>query len=124
MNYDELELLVDQLSYKPGTRILLGYRQITNQYYLQVECERIDITTGRMGVGRGGTYVVEPGATLSEVVQAVFGLVRNYEEHEAREWFKYRGRRVFGPHMDVEALWTVAKQTDARPGPTSVRDAL
>jgi hypothetical protein len=29
-------------------------------------------------------------------------------EHEAREQFKYRGRAVFGPHMDVDELWKLA----------------
>ena len=122
MNHDELELLVDQIAYKLGTQVVLAYDG--ERPYLQVEIERVDIVTGQMAVGRGGKYTVASDATLSEVVQAVFGLYRNYEEHECREWFKYRGRRVFGPHMDVEELWNIAKITDARPGPTSVRKEL
>lgn len=122
MDFDELELLLDQITYKPGTHVALGLTVAGP--YLQVEVERTDIMTGRTGVGRGGRYTVAPDATTSEVVQAVFGLFRAYEEHECREWFKYRGRRVYGPHMDIEALWDVARQTDVRPGPTSVRARL
>lgn len=53
-------------------------------------------------------------ATKSEVVQTALKIVLTAVEHEAREQFLYRGRAVFGPHMDVDALWSVADRDDAR----------
>lgn len=82
--------------------------------YIQVRHHRRDIVTGEMGWGAGGKYRLSEYATDSEIVQAVFGLFKAYEEHEVRENFEWRGRRIFGPHMDVRALHEIAHRTDAR----------
>lgn len=42
--------------------------------------------------------------TRSEIVQTAFKAVLAAEEHEVREKFNYRGRNIFGPHFDVDAL--------------------
>jgi hypothetical protein len=83
---------------------------------------RRDIVTGIDGWGWSGKYRVSKHATDSEIVQAVFGLYKGYLEHEARETFEWRGRRVFGPHMDVRALWEVAETFDARKPPAAEVD--
>lgn len=91
-------------------------KEIENgRWYLQIACERIDIVTGQMGTGYGGKAYLSRFATDSELVQTVFGLYKAFVEHEARETFTWRGRRVFGPHMDVNAVWEVARRFDARP---------
>lgn len=54
--------------------------------------------------------------TRSEVVQTALKAILTAEEHEARERFKYRGEAVYGPHLDVEALYEIAheKRIDTR----------
>lgn len=84
------------------------------RYYFQIECWRKDVITGEMGTGYGGKAYLSEYATDSELVQTIFGLYKGYVEHEARETFLYRGRRVFGPHIDVRALWVVARRVDVR----------
>lgn len=84
------------------------------RYYFQIECLRKDVITGEMGLGYGGKAYLSPHATDSELVQTIFGLYLRYVEHEARETFEWRGRRVFGPHIAVEALWDVARRVDVR----------
>ena len=56
----------------------------------------------------GRKWFLSPYMTESEVVGTAFKAVLTAEEHEAREKFKWRGRSVFGPHIDVESLWEVA----------------
>jgi hypothetical protein len=51
---------------------------------------------------------IRPAASDSEIVATAFKCVLTSLEHEAREQFKYRGRAVFGPHMDVDELWKLA----------------
>lgn len=85
------------------------------RWYFQVASRRRDAITGEMGVGGGGKAYLSPHATRSELVQAAFGLYLAYVEHEAREAFHWRGRQVFGPHIDVLAHWEVSNRTDARP---------
>jgi hypothetical protein len=84
------------------------------RYYFQIECVRRDAITGEMGVGRGGKAYLSQYATDNELVQTVFGLYKSYWEHEARETFTWRGRRVFGPHIDTAALWEIARRVDVR----------
>lgn len=40
----------------------------------------------------------------SEAVRTAWAAVLQAEEHEARERFRYRGRRIMGPHFDVDKL--------------------
>lgn len=82
--------------------------------FIQITCWRRDVITGEMGEGRGGKAYPSEHATDSELVQTIFGLYKGYVEHEARETFTWRGRRVFGPHIDVAALWEVARRVDVR----------
>lgn len=82
-------------------------------YYYQIQCWRRDVVTGAWGFGYGGKAYVNEHSTDSELIQTIFGLYKGYWEHEARETFEWRGRRVFGPHMDIRAVWDVANVTDA-----------
>lgn len=82
--------------------------------FVQIRCYRRDVITGEMGYGFGGKAYPSEHATLSELVQMIFGLYRGYWEHEVRETFKYQGLRVYGPHISVEALMTVARNVDVR----------
>ena len=52
--------------------------------------------------------------TSSEVVQTAFKAVVTSAEHQAREFFTYCGRAVYGPHLDVDALWKIAGDLDER----------
>lgn len=53
-------------------------------------------------------WLIRPDATEMEIVQTLFKLVLTSVEHEARENFKWRGRAVLGPHMDLDQLWEAA----------------
>lgn len=47
--------------------------------------------------------------TLTEdgIVQTVFKAIANAEEHEVRERFRYKGKRVFNPHTTIANLMEV-----------------
>lgn len=55
--------------------------------------------------------------TPSEFVQTVFKAFLTSYEHRARESFLFRGRRVFGPHFNVDKLWEIAQDTETRKPP-------
>jgi hypothetical protein len=61
----------------------------------------------------GRKWRITPHMSDSEIVQTALKAVLAAEEHEARERFMYRGRAVYGPHLDVEQLWHLAGKTDA-----------
>jgi hypothetical protein len=56
----------------------------------------------------GRKWYLSPYMTKSEVVLTALKAVLTAEEHEARERFRYKGRRIAGPHLDVDALADMA----------------
>jgi hypothetical protein len=110
--------LVADIDYRRDGEWEIAIRLDGDVPYIQVRHLRRDIVTGEMGWGAGGKYRLSEHATDSEIVQAVFGLFKAYEEHEVRENFYWRDARVFGPHIDVRALAEVADRFDARPTST------
>lgn len=108
--------VLEEISYKDGYGLLLAKdkKDPQGRWYYQVECERPDTFTGEMGIGRGGKAYLSPHMTTSELTRVIFGLFKAYEEHETREFFQWRGRAIFGPHIDSEALWRVAEELDFR----------
>lgn len=64
--------------------------------------------------GWGGKAYVSPHSTDDEIVKKVFGLIMAYVEHETREGFMFKGKRIFGPHITLEALMSVADETAHR----------
>jgi len=120
VNKDEFEpfakAVVERISYKQGYRLIIerDKKDEKGRLYIQVECDRPDCYTLEIGKGRGGKAYLSEHMTVSEIVRLAFGLFKAYEEHECREWFKYADRAVFGPHIDVEAMWTVADTFDFR----------
>jgi hypothetical protein len=56
--------------------------------------------------------------TKSEVVQTALKCSLTSAEHEAREGFLWCKKAIFGPHLDVDALWRIADSLDVREEPT------
>lgn len=54
-------------------------------------------------------WLLSDDMTEGELVQTAFMAVLAAQEHEAREFFKWKGRAVFGPHTDIENLWSVSE---------------
>lgn len=92
--------------------------QDESRCYLQVRFPTTCTYAGTPCVAHGRKWLLSPHMTVSEVVTTAMKAVLTAEEHEARERFRYRGRVIFGPHIDVEALvWLCEREggTDARP---------
>jgi hypothetical protein len=68
----------------------------------------------------GRKWRLSPHMVRAEVVQTAFAAVRAFEEHEARELFRWRGRAVFGPHIDLDALHGACVSTEARPSQEAI----
>lgn len=73
-----------------------------------------DIISGELEWQTTRKWRLTPSMTKSEVIQTVFKCCLTSMEHRTRENFLYRGRRVFGPHFDVDALWGICNKLDYR----------
>lgn len=88
--------------------------------YMQVRFPDPDLVTGIIETQHGRKWIMSQWMTKSEVVTTAFKAIITAEEHETREKFRYRGRMIFGPHFDVDALHSVARRLDLRDDPKSV----
>lgn len=79
--------------------------------YLQLEVQRPDAYTLEPGFGIV-QRTIPWGYTDSQIVRCVFRMLLDYEEHETREAFRFDGKRIFGPHIDITALAEVAGRTE------------
>lgn len=110
--------ILDLIDYRPKDyrwRVEVDNEDPDGRVFLQLQHYRPDTFTGEMRWGGGGKSYLSPFMTTSEIVRRALGAAIAYEEHEVREEFKYRGVRIFGPHIDVEALVEVAERLDVRP---------
>ena len=80
------------------------------EMFLQGSYLEQDVNHGRMEKQFTRRWLLSPEMVKSEVVQTVFKCVMTSMEHRVRELFKYRGRAVFGPHYDVDALWMICDE--------------
>ncbi|MFW6598150.1 hypothetical protein ACQBAU_16155 [Propionibacteriaceae bacterium Y2011] len=118
---DRVDALAKRITYHARSMGLLIRRDglPRGRWFIQLTVERRDSITGELGVGKSGRAYLSRHMTDSEIVQAIFGLIKGYEEHECREWFRLDGVAIYGPHIDYRALLVAAKQTDARTVPAT-----
>jgi hypothetical protein len=80
-------------------------------FHLRIERAEPDVDTGAPSHQHGRRWLLERDATPSEIVQTALKAVLAWEEHSAREHFRYRGEPVFGPHHDVDRLVDLCQST-------------
>lgn len=83
-------------------------------HYLQVRAFLPDPVNPEKTWQGGRKWRLSEHMTKSEVVQTCFKAILAFEEHETREFFMYRGKPIFGPHIDVDALHAVCHVLDDR----------
>lgn len=84
--------------------------------YVYARYPEADIYTGNVEEQHTRKWLLSPQMTDSEVVQTVFKLCATSMEHRLREHFLYKGKRVYGPHFDVEDLVKLCESREAAGG--------
>lgn len=82
-------------------------------FHLQIRCEENDALTGEPVLQTGRKWFIEKSARPSEIVQTAFKAVVTWQEHEAREHFRYREAGVFSPHFNISSLVKLWKEKHA-----------
>lgn len=101
MTLEEIRAVVAQCAFES-----FDFRVIAlgEHFVLQATWSEIDIVTDRYATQHSRKWLLSPHMTRSEIVQTCYKLAITAVEHRARETFKYRGCRIFGPHFDVDRL--------------------
>ena len=115
MTPTEIQSIVEAITYKPGWSIHVDREgeYVTVQIGVDASTEAAMDSQKRDGTRtpwRGGKKYLSPFMCRQEIVGAVFGMIQDAESHEMREWFRFRGASIYNPHLDPDALVTVARR--------------
>ena len=107
MSISDIAELIRACSYKPGWTILFSHEG--ERPFIQVSVDETAEAakspfTGEVSAWKGGKRYLSQHMCRQEIVGAVFAAIKDAEMHEIHEWFKYRGRSIFNPHIDPDAL--------------------
>ncbi len=107
MTIEEMRDIIAQVKFEDYTfTVNEGHGGI----YLQAHYPEADIVTKQPSAQYSRKWLLSPQMTKSELVQTAFKLCMTSMEHRTREHFLYNGKRVFGPHFDVDALWQICAE--------------
>ncbi len=113
MNFEEMKEVVSTITYKPGMDLNCLWDNASNRAYLQLWVENgVCAVTGLPAPWRSGKLYLSKHMTRQEIVGKAFSVIKSAEGHEMREWFRYRGRSIYNPHLDPDALWDIAGAAD------------
>lgn len=104
MRHQEIQHLINDIRYLEGWELYLisinfeyaymywGFRDVEGRQ----ECRKWLITLRT--------------ATPSDILQTALRAAIDAQEHEVREQFRFKGKKIYGPHFDPEALVDFAGQ--------------
>ena len=92
-------------SYSPGS---------SDGALLWAKYEDADVYTGKYEWQTTRKWYISSHATDSEILQTILKLCLTSAEHRVRESFLYGGKRIFGPHIKIDAHMLACDNVDHR----------
>lgn len=107
MKYEELQRIISEIRYKNWFIEL--YAQPV-EYTIRLSWFDTCSVTGERMIQHSREWFM-PANELSEdfIVHTVFKAIQNAEEHEVKERFQYKGKRLFNPHTTIKNLLKVCE---------------
>lgn len=105
LNKSDVEAILEDITIGAiGSKGWIFLGEMGNGYYLQHQYYGTDSVAGGDRLCKGRKWYISPHSCKSEIVLTALKAVITNAEHEARESFKYKGKAIFGPHMNVDKL--------------------
>lgn len=73
--------------------------RLADQFTVKISIQVQNVISGEIETMHGRKWLISPEATEEEVVRTLLKAILTWEEHEAREHFLYKGKRLFDPHF-------------------------
>lgn len=83
-------------------------------FLIQLHYWEPDVDTGKREEQKARKWFISQHSTESEIVQTALLACLTSAEHRVREHFKYKGKRLFGPHIDVNKHMEISEDTSHR----------
>lgn len=110
LELERIQEIIDRIKCPPYEFELTKGGPASRVVLLQARLWRRDTNTGVEGYGYGGFHAIPVGAPPDAIVKRCFVAARDYAEHEVREAFTYKGRRVLDPHQTIQSLWEISRE--------------
>ena len=107
MTDEEIQNVLGEIVYPKRGWFLSVFTNKNERPYLQWQ---VYPTSSKEEAQNGRKWYLSRYMTKSELVQTAFKAAITFEEHECREMFTYRGRKIFSPHFDIDSLWEISGQ--------------
>lgn len=110
---DDVKKMVAKCTYKPGWEIRVkqcGERGVYIQLY---NAHGVCSVSGKSQPWVSGKRYLSEFMCHQEIVGVVFSLIKDAELHEIHEWFRYKGRSIYNPHLDPDVLAEVAGKKES-----------
>ncbi|AMO44160.1 hypothetical protein DSS3P8_102 [Roseobacter phage DSS3P8] len=112
--WDEFSAIIAEITYKPGWYFRVGYDDYTRMWVQVGVTEEAEISfdpiEGKKVPWRGAKHFLSEHMCRNEIVSTVFHAIERAEMHEVKEWFRYKKRSIFNPHIDPDALAALASK--------------
>lgn len=108
------EHILERITYKDW-RIRQG--KLGDGIFIQCVFNALDVDTNEVSEQRGRKWYVSPFACETEIVRTVYLAIRQAEEHEVQENFRYLGEILYNPHTAVQRLTGVCGYLNVRDDP-------
>jgi len=106
MTVVEFELFFEKVQYKKDVKIVALYDIFTHSYLVRLSRIVEDANCGdeKVDIHISGSIKYETISNFIEkdVIDFLWALIQSFELHEAKEWFRVGGKRVFEPHLEEE----------------------
>lgn len=107
MTLAQLEEIVSKCSF-PG--MTLRAEKIGALLVIYGQYDEADTVTHKVERQTTRAWLIEPGATVGQVVGTCFRLCLTSMEHRTRESFAYRDEAIYHPHHDPDVLVALCEQ--------------
>lgn len=109
----EVVQIITSITYKPGWYLRNGIDN--GRMWVQIgvteEAEiSFDPIEGKKVPWRGAKHYLSPHMCRQEIVGTILHAIERAEMHEVHEWFRYKGRSIYNPHIDPDVLVEVASK--------------
>jgi len=104
----EIKEIVKNITYKKGWKVNV-YLDGETRPILQVVFLGEDEQTGVIEEQRSRKWFLSYHMTTTEIVYTALKAIQAAEEHETREFFKYKGVRIANPHFSVDNIIDMVK---------------
>jgi hypothetical protein len=111
----EFGAIIGQITYKPGWYFRVGIEGERMWVQIGVTAEAdisFDPIEGKKNPWRGAKHYLSQHMCRQEIVSTVHHAIERAELHEVNEWFRYKKRAIYNPHLDPDKLADFAAKWD------------